>query len=478
MARLTPQSEDFSKWYLDLIKEADLAENSPVRGCMIIKPWGYAIWENIQKELDLRIKKLGVKNCYFPLFIPESFLNKEKDHIEGFAPECAVVTHGGGKELEEKLVIRPTSETIMYESFSRWIQSHRDLPLLLNQWANVVRWEMRTRPFLRTTEFLWQEGHTAHRTFEEAEEFVFKALDMYKDFDHNFLSIPVVCGKKSRRETFAGAVYTMTTEALAKDGKVIQAGTSHHLGTTFSEAFDIKFQDADLSNKQVYQTSWGLSTRIIGTIIVCLGDDKGLCLPPKVAPIQIVAVPISKTDDEKQRVLQVLTNLENSLNGIRFEVDNRENMSPGFKFNEWEVKGVPLRLELGPRDLENGTCVIARRDTSEKITVKVDEIDTVYIQKLLDEIQLNLLTKATQFRDENTHNISTKEEFMSQVEQKIPGFLRVYWCGDEKAEDEVKDLSKATIRIIESEDAKAVEGKFCFFTGQPAKQIVLFAKAY
>jgi len=478
MARITSQSEDFSKWYLDVIKEADMAENSAVRGCMVIKPWGYAIWENIQRELDRRIKELGVKNCYFPMFIPESFLTKEKDHVEGFAPECAVITHGGGKKLEENLVVRPTSETIMYDTYSKWIQSHRDLPLLLNQWANVVRWEMRTRPFLRTTEFLWQEGHTVHATSEDAAEFVQKALDMYADFDKEFLCIPVATGKKSPNETFAGALYTMTTEALAKDGKAIQAGTSHHLGQTFSKAFGIQYQSKEGKLEHAWQTSWGVSTRIVGTLIVCLGDDSGLRLPPTVAPIQVVFVPIWKDDNQKKEILSTFQKLEKELSdaGIRTELDDRDNVSPGFKFNEWEVKGVPVRIEMGPRDLEAGQFTVVRRDTMDKNVIKIDaDFEAGDVQKLMNDIQHNLYADALKFQEDNTHDVQTIEEFKKQIEQPVPGFIRVYWCGDSEQEERVKNDTKATIRIIEKEN---ITGETCFFTRQPATQQVLFAKAY
>lgn len=478
MARITSQSEDFSKWYLDVIKEADLAENSAVRGCMVIKPWGYAIWENIQRELDRRIKGLGVKNCYFPMFIPESFLTKEKDHVEGFAPECAVITHGGGKKLEEPLVVRPTSETIMYDTYAKWVQSHRDLPLLLNQWANVVRWEMRTRPFLRTTEFLWQEGHTVHATSEDAADFVQKALDMYADFDKEFLCIPVVTGKKSRKETFAGALYTMTTEALAKDGKAIQAGTSHHLGQTFSKAFGIQYQSKEGKLEHAWQTSWGVSTRIVGTLIVCLGDDSGLRLPPTVAPIQVVFVPIWKNDDQKKQILEVFEKLKGELDaaGIRTELDDRDNVSPGFKFNEWEVKGVPVRIEMGARDLEAGQFTVVRRDNMEKEAVKLGgKYGAKDVQKLLDEIQESLYTDAVKFKEDNTHEVDSVDDFKKQLDQDVPGFIRVYWCGDDKLEERVQDETKATIRIIEEEDVK---GKKCFYSGKDATQRVLFAKAY
>ena len=483
MARITSQSEDFSKWYLDVIKEADMAENSAVRGCMVIKPWGYAIWEAIQGELDRRIKALGVKNCYFPMFIPESFLTKEKEHVEGFAPECAVITHGGGKKLEENLVVRPTSETIIYDTYSRWVQSHRDLPLLLNQWANVVRWEMRTRPFLRTTEFLWQEGHTVHATSEDAAEFVEKALNMYADFDKEFLCIPVVTGKKSRKETFAGALYTMTTEALAKDGKAIQAGTSHHLGQTFSKAFGIQFQDKDGTRKEAWQTSWGVSTRIVGTLVVCLGDDAGLRLPPTVAPIQVVFVPIWKDDNQKKEILKTFQKLEKELAdaGVRTYLDDRDNVSPGFKFNEWEVKGVPVRVEMGPRDLEGSQFTVVRRDNMEKNAHKIDgEFGAREMLALMNDIQKNLYAEALKFQEDHTHEASSIEEFKKELAKPVPGFVRVYWCNDEELEERVQNETKATIRIIEEEapEGEVLGGKKCFYSGKDATQRVLFAKAY
>lgn len=476
MSKITPQSQDFPKWYQDVVQMADLASHSKIKGCMIIKPYGYAIWENIQKELDSRIKAAGVQNAYFPVFIPESFLTREKDHVEGFAPECAVVTHGGGKKLAEPLVVRPTSETIMYDTYSDWVQSYRDLPLLINQWANVVRWEMRTRPFLRTTEFLWQEGHTAHATRDEAAEEVERALNMYKDFDREFLALPVLTGKKSEKETFAGADYTLCTEALARDGKVIQAGTSHLLGQTFAKAFDIKFQDENGDMQYVWQTSWGVSTRMVGTLIVCHGDEKGLRLPPNVAPYQIVLVPIWKSDEDKEKVLSELGKLNQELTeaGVRVFFDNRENLTPGWKFNEWEVKGVPIRIEVGPRDLKNGEAVVARRDTNEKMPMKMNGLSKELID-LLETIQANMLDEAENYLNDNIREADTVEE-MVKILDEHGGFVKAPWAGDADDERGLQNKTKATIRII-SED-KLSEKKPCIYTGKETDTIVYFARAY
>lgn len=472
MSKLTKQSENFSKWYLDTVKEAELADYSKVKGCMVIKPYGYAIWENIQNELDRRIKQANVQNVYFPLFIPESFLNKEKEHVKGFAPECAVVTHGGGKKLSENLLIRPTSETIMYDTFSDWIRSYRDLPLKINQWANIVRWEMRTRPFLRTTEFLWQEGHTAHATKEDADKEAYRALKMYEDFDKEFLSLPIKSGKKSEKEKFAGALYTLSTEALAKDGKAIQAGTSHNLGQGFAKAFDITFQDENGKMKYVWQTSWGVSTRMVGTLIVVHGDDNGLILPPKVAPIQAVIVPIYKSDEEKKKITAYIEEIKNSLPDIRLKIDDREEISPGFKFNHWEAKGVPIRLEVGPKDLEKKQVVAARRDTLEKEHIKFGELK-IKIPKLLDNIQKNIYQKALKFQEENTHSVSSYKEFREIINDK-GGFISTAWCGNEVCEGKIQNETKATIRVIE--EGKKPQGK-CL-CGKESKMQVLFAKAY
>ncbi|MEK9167023.1 MAG: proline--tRNA ligase [Patescibacteria group bacterium] len=475
MIKITPQSKDFAQWYLDVVKEADLADYSKVKGCMIIKPYGYAIWEFIQAELNSRIKKADVQNVYFPLFIPESLLNREKEHLEGFAPECAVVTHGGGKKLAEPLIVRPTSETIMYDTFSDWIHSYRDLPLKINQWANVVRWEMRTRPFLRTTEFLWQEGHTVHATSEDAAVEVDRALNMYKDFDRDFLSLPVLTGKKSRKETFAGALYTLTTEALAKDGKAIQAGTSHHLGQTFAKSFNVTFQDQNSVVQHAWQTSWGLSTRIIGTVIVCHGDEKGLVLPPKIAPHQVVLVPIFKTDEEKTRIFDELNGIKEALEAlnIRVHFDERDTVTPGYKFNEWEVKGVPIRIDLGPRDLEKSEVTVTRRD-GDKFNLPIGDLEQE-IPYILDKIQENLLEKATLFLKENTREASSLEEMVKILDEK-GGFIKVPWAGTDEEEKKIQDETKATIRIIDPE--KSTEKLKCFFTGRETDTLVYFARAY
>jgi len=474
MSKVTKQSEDFAKWYLDVNKYAELMDYSKVKGCMIIRPYGYAIWENIQSELNKRIKKAGVSNVYFPMFIPESFINKEKDHIEGFAPECAIVTQGGGKELEEPLYVRPTSETIIHDTFSNWIQSYRDLPLKINQWANVVRWEMRTRPWLRTLEFLWQEGHTAHATKEDADKEMYRALKMYEDFDKEVLSIPVLTGKKTKKETFAGALYTVSTEALARDGKAIQAGTSHNLGQGFSKSFDITFSDENEKTEYAWLTSWGVSTRIVGTIIVVHGDDLGLRLPPQIAPIQVVGIPIWKSDEEKVKILEEFSKIQNQLpEDIRFHVDDRDK-SPGYKFNEYEVKGVPLRVEFGPRDLQSGSVVVARRDTNEKSTVKLEEL-IEYIPKMLKEISVNMYEEALDFQHKNTHDIETYDEMKKALEEK-GGLIRAPWCGETACEESVQEETKATIRVIDG--LKEITDEKCLKCSSDAKSWVYFAKAY
>lgn len=476
MAKLASQSKDFPQWYQEVVEKADLAEHSVVKGCMIIKPYGYALWERIQAELDRRIKEAGVSNLYFPLFIPQSLLTREKNHVKGFAPECAVVTHGGGKELAEPLVVRPTSETIMYDSFSRWIQSHRDLPLKINQWANVVRWEMRTRPFLRTTEFLWQEGHTAHVTREGAVEEVMRALKMYQDMDKEFLALPVMTGKKSPKETFAGADFTMTTEALAKDGKVIQAGTSHLLGQTFAKAFNIQFQDEKGELQHVWQTSWGMSTRIIGTLIVCHGDEKGLVLPPNLAPYQVVMIPIYKTDEEQKAVMSNLEQIKKDLEkeGIRVHMDARETATPGFKFNEWELKGVPLRLEMGPRDLNEESVVLARRDTGEKSKLPIKGL-AKEISGFLTKIQTDMLAAAEKNLKENIREAKTVEE-MVKILDEFGGFVKTAWAGSEEDEKRLQEKTKATIRVISEE--KWPKARPCIFTGKDTDQVVYLARAY
>ena len=476
MARIADQSKDFPQWYLDVIAQADLAEHAEVRGCIIFKPYGYALWEAIQQDLNQRIKDLGVSNVYFPLLIPESVLQKEKDHIEGFAPECAVVTHGGGKELTEKLYIRPTSETIIYSTFSKWVQSHRDLPLKINQWANVVRWEMRTRPFLRTLEFLWQEGHTCHSSKEDADAMVNAALTMYADFDREMLAIPVVTGKKPEHEKFAGALYTLTTEALARDGKAIQAGTSHNLGQGFSEAYDVKYLSKEGKQERPWMTSWGLSTRIIGTLIVVHGDEKGLRIPPAIAPIQVVIVPIYKTDDEKAAVLAAAKELAASFDDIRVKIDDREEKSPGFKFAEWEVKGVPVRIELGPKDLEKQQATIVRRDTSEKDAIPLAQVNGVSMRMLLQKIQENMLHQAEEFLRSHTHEAATYEELKTIIEGDAGGMVWAPWDGDTATAMKIQDELKASIRLLG--DASKAKDKKDVVSGKDATEWALYAKSY
>ena len=477
MAKITSQKENFSKWYLELVNQADLADYSAVKGCMIIKPYGYAIWENIQRELDHRIKALGVKNAYFPLFIPESFLKKEAEHIEGFAPELVTVTHVGKKELREKLIVRPTSETIIYDTYAKWIKSYRDLPLLINQWANVVRWEMRTRPFLRTTEFLWQEGHTVHATEAEADEWTMKGLDLYADFDREVLAIEVVTGTKTKAETFPGAKYTTSTEALSKCGKAIQAGTSHQLGQGFAETFGIEFTDENEKQQVPWQTSWGLSTRIVGTLIVVHGDDKGLRLPPKIAPYQTVIIPIYKTPEEEEMVRKESMNIQEKLQkaGIRVELDDRTEKTPGFKFNEWELKGAPTRIEIGPRDLAEGKVVIARRDTNEKMSVDLKNVQNTILE-LIDTIQDNMFKQSQEFQKNHTYEVFDYERFKEIIEEN-PGFIKAGWCGDDECEAKIQAETKATIRCLPFEYAGQAKGE-CIYCGKEAAQIVLFAKAY
>ena len=411
--KLTPMSEDFNEWYTDIIQQAQLADYSPVKGSMVIRPYGYSIWESVQAYLDKRFKETGHQNAYFPLFIPNSFIQKEAEHVEGFSPELATVTHAGGKELEEPLVVRPTSETIINHMFSKWISSHRDLPMLINQWANVVRWEMRTRLFLRTSEFLWQEGHTAHATEEEATEEALKMLDVYSDFAENIAAVSVVKGTKSANERFAGATRTYSIEAMMKDMKALQAGTSHELGQNFSKAFEIQFSDENNELQHPYQTSWGVSTRLIGMIIMAHGDDKGLNLPPKLAPIQVVIVPIIPKEEFKSMVLESVENVKKSFDeDTRVYVDDRDNLSPGFKFNEWELKGVPLRIEIGPRDIENNSVVVSRRDgEKEKISISLNELNE-YVQKELEDIQNKLLESSQKFRESNTVHVDSYDDLI------------------------------------------------------------------
>ncbi|MCB0488755.1 MAG: proline--tRNA ligase [Cyclobacteriaceae bacterium] len=487
---LTSRSEDYSQWYIDLVKKADLAENSDVRGCMVIKPYGYTIWENMQQGLDRMFKNTGHVNAYFPLFIPKSFLAREASHVEGFAKECAIVTHyrlknaedGSGvivdpdAKLEEELIVRPTSETVIWNSYKRWIQSYRDLPILINQWANVVRWEMRTRLFLRTAEFLWQEGHTAHATAKEAEEETIQMLNVYADFVENFMALPVVKGRKSEGEKFPGAIDTYCIEALMQDGKALQAGTSHFLGQNFAKAFDVQFATKEGSLDYVWGTSWGVSTRLIGGLIMAHSDDDGLILPPKLAPIHVAIVPIFKSEEELQKITEKVNLISTELRkkGFAVKFDNRDTHKPGFKFAEYELKGVPVRLAIGPRDLENGTIEVARRDTKEKKVVSIDEVTTL-IPALLDEIQQNIYTKALKFREEKTTHVDTFEQFKNVLDEK-GGFVMAHWDGTPETEAAIKEETKATIRCIPL-DAKEEAGK-CVYSGKPSSKRVLFARAY
>lgn len=489
LKELTPRSKDYSQWYLDLVIKADLAENSAVRGCMVIKPYGYAIWEKMQRQLDDMFKETGHVNAYFPLFIPKSFLSKEADHVEGFAKECAVVTHyrlkndpdGKGvivdpeAKLEEELIVRPTSETIIWNTYRNWIQSYRDLPILCNQWANVVRWEMRTRLFLRTAEFLWQEGHTAHATRDEAEVEARKMLDVYAEFAEQFMAMPVVKGVKSASERFAGAVDTYTIEALMQDGKALQSGTSHFLGQNFAKAFDVKFADKDGKQEYVWATSWGVSTRLMGALIMSHSDDNGLVLPPKLAPFQVVIVPIYRNEEQLAQIDEKIAGIVKELKalGVSVKYDNADNKKPGWKFAEYELKGVPVRLAMGGRDLENNTVEIARRDTLTKETITCDGI-AEHIKNLLDEIQENIYKKAFDYRTENTINVDSYEEFKVKIEEG--GFIMAHWDGTAETEELIKNETKATIRCIPLQ-GDLTPGK-CMVTGKPSTQRVVFARAY
>ncbi|MDJ0626110.1 MAG: proline--tRNA ligase [Candidatus Caenarcaniphilales bacterium] len=461
----------------DLAIKAGLADYSPVRGCMVIKPYGYAIWELIQKELDARIKECGHENAYFPLFIPQSFINKEEDHIEGFAPECAVVTHAGGEKLEEPLVVRPTSETIIYHMFSKWIQSWRDLPYSVNQWANVVRWEMRTRMFLRTTEFLWQEGHTAHESAENADREARRMLDVYYDFMSKVLALAPLVGEKTDSERFAGAHKTYSLEVLLRDGKILQAGTSHHLGQGFAKAFDIQFQNKNNELEYVHLTSWGVSTRLIGAIILGHQDDKGLILPPNVAPIQAIIIPIYKNEEQKEKVHSNCQAIQNELKvlGIRSKVDFNDQITPGAKFNEWELKGVPVRIHVGPRDVDNNVVEIVRRDTLSKIKDITRLGLGEKINALLIEIQNSLYQRNLNWREENTHEVDSFDE-INKVLDKKGGFLKVHWCGSQEHESKIKEQTKATIRIKPFE--KIDGGGKCIVSGAPSKTRVFIGRAY
>ncbi len=462
-------NEDFPKWFTDVVLKTELVDYGPVKGTMVIRPYGYAIWENIQKEMDARFKKAGAQNAYFPLLIPMSFFTKEAEHVEGFAPEIAVVTHAGGAKLEEPLAIRPTSETIIGTMYSKWIQSYRDLPVIMNQWCNVMRWEKTTRPFLRTSEFLWQEGHTVHATEEEAMEETLRMLEVYREFAENVLAIPVFVGRKTEKEKFAGAVATFGMEAMMLDGKSLQAGTSHYLGQNFAKAFNIKFLDKDGTQKYGYTTSWGTSTRMIGAIIMAHGDERGLVLPPKVAPIEVVIIPVAA---HKGGVMEKVKEIEAALlgAGVRVKVDDRE-ASPGWKFNEWEMKGVPVRLEIGPRDIENGKMAYMRRDTLEKGVLDLGDIKAV--ETLLDDIQANMLNKSRKIRDSKVKTAKSVDEILAAVEGK--NFVKAPWCGCRECEDKIKEQTLASARVM-TEDS--VDGEVCAVCGKKAKHIVLFARAY
>ena len=490
---LPKRSEDYSLWYNELVKKADLAENSDVRGCMVIKPYGFAIWEKMQATLDEMFKDTGHSNAYFPLFIPKSYLSKEADHVEGFAKECAVVTHyrlkndeeGKGvvvdpdAKLEEELIVRPTSETIIWNSYKNWIQSYRDLPLLINQWANVVRWEMRTRLFLRTAEFLWQEGHTAHATKQEAIDETVQMMNVYADFAENFLALPVLRGVKSESERFAGAEDTYCIEALMQDGKALQAGTSHFLGQNFAKAFDVKFANAEGGAMEyVWGTSWGVSTRLMGALIMAHSDDQGLVLPPKLAPFQVVIVPIFKSDEQLAEISEVALKIKVDLKklGISVKFDDRKTHKPGWKFAEYELKGTPVRIAIGPKDMENGTVEVARRDLLEKQVMNLDEAFAQNIVDLLDNIQETIFKKALDFRESRTFHVDNFDEFKSIIESEEGGFVYAHWDGTAETEEKIKNETKATIRCIPI-DQKPEDGK-CVYSGKPSKGRVVFAKAY
>ena len=469
--KLTPMSEDFNQWYTDIIQEAQLADYSPVKGTMVIRPYGYALWEHIQSYLDKRFKDTGHQNAYFPLFIPKSFIEKEAEHVEGFSPELATVTHAGGKELEEPLIVRPTSETIINHMFSKWIKSHRDLPMLINQWANVVRWEMRTRLFLRTSEFLWQEGHTAHQTKEEATQEALQMLDIYEEFTEKIAAVKVIKGTKSEIEKFAGAKVTYSIEAMMLDKKALQAGTSHELGQNFSKAFEIQYSDENNNLAHPFQTSWGVSTRLIGMIIMAHGDDQGLKLPPAIAPTQVVIIPIIPKNADSENILKIANQIKEILSDFRVHLDDREEVSPGFKFNEWELKGVPIRLELGPKDIENNSVVVARRDIqNSKTSIPINTLDSE-ITSLLDTIQNEMLKVSEQFLTDNTSHAESMDELLKQL-QDSDGFVSCYWSESKEDELRVKEQTKATIRCyplehtneMSSVNKPEIQGKFAIFS--------------
>ena len=488
---VTKREDNYSQWYNNLVVKADLAENSAVRGCMVIKPYGYAIWEKMQAQLDKMFKETGHQNAYFPLFIPKSFLSREAEHVEGFAKECAVVTHhrlmgapdGNGvvvdpaAKLEEELIVRPTSETIIWNTYKNWINSYRDLPILCNQWANVVRWEMRTRLFLRTAEFLWQEGHTAHATKEEAIEETEKMVNVYAKFAREYMAVPVVVGKKSANERFAGALDTYCIEAMMQDGKALQAGTSHFLGQNFAKAFDVKYASKEGTLEYVWATSWGVSTRLMGALIMAHSDDNGLVLPPKLAPIHVVMVPIFKTEEEHAAIIAKMEELKSELEkfGLSVKIDDRDNLRSGFKFAEWELKGVPVRIAMGPRDLANGTVEVARRDTLTKESMQLDGVAQA-INVLMDAIQENIYQKALDFRAAKTMQVDTWEEFKEKIEEG--GFLLCHWDGTPETEEKIKEETKATIRCIPLDTNVVMEEGKCIYSGKPSSQRVIFARSY
>jgi prolyl-tRNA synthetase len=479
--KITPRSENYSQWYIDIVLQAKLADYSPVKGCMVIRPRGYALWERMQQTLDTMFKETGHSNAYFPLLIPENFIHKEAEHVEGFSPELAVVTHAGGEDLDEPLVVRPTSETIIWSMYKKWIQSYRDLPILINQWANVLRWEKRTRLFLRTTEFLWQEGHTAHATAEEAEEETLKMLDVYRRFAEEYMALPVITGRKSESEKFAGAVETYAIEAMMQDRRALQAGTSHFLGQNFAKAFDVTFQSKSGSMEYVWAASWGVSTRLVGALIMAHSDDKGLVIPPKIAPIEVVLVPIFKNKN-KEEVLAYAGDVHEKIKKkYRTVLDDDDQNSPGWKFSEWEMLGVPVRVEIGPRDMEGGTVMLVRRDTGEKESVPVAEAPA-RIEKMLEAVQTGLFERAKRFRDENSREIDSYEEF-EQFYEGEGGFAHAPWCGSAECEASIKDKTKATVRVLSNQDyrnPRPDEGSFgsCIVCGKEARYRPIFSKAY
>jgi prolyl-tRNA synthetase len=471
---VTKLSEDYARWYTDVVKKAELADYGPVKGTMVIRPYGYALWENIRNIADRMFKETGHVNAYFPMFIPESYMKKEAEHVAGFAPECAVVTHGGGKKLDEPLYIRPTSETIIWSMYKKWIKSYRDLPILINQWVNVVRWEMRTRLFIRTTEFLWQEGHTAHATYKEAEEEALKMIEIYRQLAEDYMAMPVFVGIKTDAEKFAGAVYTYSIEAMMGDMKALQSGTSHNLGQNFAKAFDVTYLTKENKLEYVYATSWGVSTRLVGGVIMTHGDDKGLILPPKIAPYQLVIIPIWRNDEQKARLTEEVLKitLQFKKEDIRYIVDDNEQNSPGWKFNQWEMKGVPLRLEIGPKDLDKHQVVLVRRDTGNKQFIPIEKLFSV-VTNLLQEIQNSLFQRALEFRNNHTHEVNNYDDFKKIISDG--GFVKAFWAGDGKMEAKIQEETKATIRCIPFKQDR--QGA-CFYTGKPSKTVAIFAKSY